>query len=190
VALVPLAAGCATAGPKTKQGALLGAAIGAGSGMIIGHQTGDRGPGGVIGAGLGALAGGLIGNAMDRADADNEARVAEAEATLREARAAQARLSILDVIRLSQAGVSDSVIIAKIDQSGSRFDLSASDIIDLKKSGVSEKVIEHMLRRSGARHGVKTAPVRRTRVTRITSYSTAFPPIPIRLGVGCHYHHR
>lgn len=67
--LAVVAAGCETIGTaaqsKTTQGALLGSALGAGTGAIIGNQSGDAGKGTAIGAGLGALAGGLVGHAME-----------------------------------------------------------------------------------------------------------------------------
>lgn len=75
VAIVVLAvaalagAGCENIGTaaqsKTVQGGLLGSALGAGAGAIIGNQTGRAGEGAAIGAGLGALGGGLMGNAME-----------------------------------------------------------------------------------------------------------------------------
>lgn len=49
---------------KTVQGAALGSALGAGTGAIIGHQTGRAGEGTAIGAGVGAIGGALVGNAM------------------------------------------------------------------------------------------------------------------------------
>ena len=50
---------------KTNQGAVLGGLLGAGTGAIIGNQTGHAGAGTAIGAGLGALGGGLMGHAME-----------------------------------------------------------------------------------------------------------------------------
>lgn len=50
---------------KTVQGAALGGLLGAGTGAIIGEQTGKAGAGTAIGAGLGALGGGLIGSALE-----------------------------------------------------------------------------------------------------------------------------
>jgi len=50
---------------KTNQGAVLGGLLGAGTGAIIGNQTGHAGAGTAIGAGLGALGGGLIGHGME-----------------------------------------------------------------------------------------------------------------------------
>ena len=54
--------GCTT----TQQGAVAGGALGAGTGAIIGHQSGHGGEGALIGAGVGAIAGGLIGHGIDR----------------------------------------------------------------------------------------------------------------------------
>lgn len=51
-----------------------------------------------------------------------------------------------DVVRMSQDGVSDQVIITKIENSGKIFRLDADDIEHLKDDGVSDKVIEAMLR--------------------------------------------
>jgi len=50
---------------KTVQGAALGGLLGAGTGAIIGEQTGKAGAGTAIGAGLGALGGGLVGSALE-----------------------------------------------------------------------------------------------------------------------------
>lgn len=62
-------AGCESMGTaaqsKTNQGAVLGGLLGAGTGAIIGNQTGHAGAGTAIGAGLGALGGGLLGHGME-----------------------------------------------------------------------------------------------------------------------------
>ncbi len=71
LAVVALA-GCESMGTaaqsKRNQGAVLGGLLGAGTGAIIGNQTGHAGAGTAIGAGLGALGGGLMGNAMEERD--------------------------------------------------------------------------------------------------------------------------
>ena len=146
VCLALVSAGCASAGRNTGAGTFLGGALGAGTGAIVGHQVGDTGAGAAIGAGVGALTGLLIGNALDRSEQEADYRAARTEAALYEVRAAQSGLSILDVIRMSQAGVSDEVIMAKIDRSGTVYDLTTAEIIDLKSSAVSDRVIAHMLR--------------------------------------------
>ena len=62
-------AGCESMGTaaqsKTNQGAVLGGLLGAGTGAIIGNQTGHAGAGTAIGAGLGALGGAMMGHALE-----------------------------------------------------------------------------------------------------------------------------
>lgn len=53
---------------KTVQGGVLGSALGAGTGAIIGNQTGHAGAGTAIGAGVGAIGGAMVGNAMEEQD--------------------------------------------------------------------------------------------------------------------------
>lgn len=64
--------------PKWQKGAGIGAAIGAGAGAIIGHQSDEEGEGALIGAAIGAAAGGLIGHHMDKQQAEL-AEIAEVE---------------------------------------------------------------------------------------------------------------
>jgi hypothetical protein len=54
-------------------------------------------------------------------------------------------LGVNQVVALSQAGLGDEAVIAKIRASGSRFDLSADQMVALKKRGVSGPVIAAML---------------------------------------------
>ena len=49
-----------------------------------------------------------------------------------------------DVVTLSKAGVSDSLIITMMIASNSWFDLKTQDVLELKNAGVSEKVINAM----------------------------------------------
>lgn len=55
-----------------------------------------------------------------------------------------------DVVKMAKAGISDDVIIAKIDQEKATFDLSAEDLASLKSAGVSERVLRRMTSRSPA----------------------------------------
>ncbi len=64
VLAVLVAAGCTTTGNPAAEGAVLGGALGAGTGAIIGHQSGHGGEGAAIGAGLGALTGAIMGDAV------------------------------------------------------------------------------------------------------------------------------
>ena len=55
------------------------------------------------------------------------------------------RLTVDDVIRLSQAGVGDDVILKQIQRKGQHLDLTTNDILRLKSAGVSGRVISAML---------------------------------------------
>lgn len=60
--LTALMVGCTA----TQQGALAGGGIGAGTGAIIGHQSGHGGEGALIGGAVGAVSGGIIGHEIDK----------------------------------------------------------------------------------------------------------------------------
>jgi hypothetical protein len=70
--ILPLAAACTEPGRHEVAGTLAGGALGAGTGAIIGHQSGHAGRGTAIGAGVGALAGNIIGRGIDEARRANE----------------------------------------------------------------------------------------------------------------------
>lgn len=63
IAAALILAACNTT--PVQDGAIMGGAIGAASGAIIGHQSGKQGEGALIGAGVGALTGALIGDQVD-----------------------------------------------------------------------------------------------------------------------------
>ena len=50
-----------------------------------------------------------------------------------------------DVVALSKAGVSDSLIIGMMDATDTWFQLKTQDVINLRNAGVSEKVIVAMM---------------------------------------------
>ena len=126
---------------NTASGALMGGAIGAISGAAIGGPR-HGGEGALIGAAAGALAGGVIGNSMDQQQ--QERLRAQAPQTYTRVEQGQP-LSVADVKALSEAKVSDDVIISQIRNSHTVFHLSAPDIIDLHDAGVSENVINYMI---------------------------------------------
>ncbi|MEM7430611.1 MAG: OmpA family protein [Pseudomonadota bacterium] len=76
-------AGCKTLDPftgeeqmsKTGKGALIGAAVGAVTGLASGDDAVDRRQRAMIGAGIGALAGGAVGHYMDRQEAELRAEL-------------------------------------------------------------------------------------------------------------------
>jgi hypothetical protein len=56
-----------------------------------------------------------------------------------------APLSVEEVVKMSQDGISEDVIIARIKKNGKAFDLSTEEILELKKSGVSDNVTKYLL---------------------------------------------
>lgn len=143
--LLILAIGCYTPEGQPNRagsGALLGGALGAVTGAIIGGATGDAGAGAVIGGALGAVTGGVIGGALDQQERSILAR--QSPATLQRLDEGQPLLPA-DIKALSQAGVSDEVIISQIRNTRTRYRLSTAEIIDLKNAGVSDRVIDYMI---------------------------------------------
>ena len=67
------------------------------------------------------------------------------------AQGAEEKAEILDnsdVVRLVTAGLSSELIVAKIEQSECKFDVSTDALIGLKKSGVPSKVLTAMIERN------------------------------------------
>ena len=60
------------------------------------------------------------------------------------------------VLAMVKAGLADAVIVAKIQSSQTRFDLSTDTLIALKRAGVSDRVLEAMTSRSAG--AVASAP--------------------------------
>ena len=141
-ALVLLSSGC----DRTTGGAVAGGAIGAGTGAIIGSQSGHAGTGALIGAGIGAVSGGIIGHAMD--DMERQQLAQQHPDTLQHWDGGQP-LSPYDVVNLTHAGVSDNVIISQIRNTRTVYRLSTQDIIYLQQNGVSQRVIDYMINTAG-----------------------------------------
>lgn len=124
-------------------GALVGTGLGAATGAIIGNQSGHREGGAVLGAATGALVGGLLGDAEDARN-ERDAAVAQAQFSQQALHAERVALTNVDIVSMSQNGLSDRFIIDTIRQRGGRFDVSTQSIIGLKSSGVSEPVLTAM----------------------------------------------
>jgi len=86
-------------------------------------------------------------------------------------------LTVDDVIKLSQAGLSDNVIIGKIKKNGQAFDLSPDQLLQLKTARVNDKVIEVMMDPSKADAALTPAPAA------ATPASSADPAMPNEVGV-------
>lgn len=135
---------------KTAQGAGIGAGVGAGAGAIIGQASGGKaGKGALIGAAAGGILGGAIGNEEDRKDKEAlQDRVKAAEHTRDETlKAVKPKLSLEEVVKLTQDGVSDDVIINQIRTTKSRYELTTEQISYLRSYNVSNVVIKEMQNR-------------------------------------------
>lgn len=122
--------------------ALAGAALGAGTGALIGSASHHGGAGALIGGAVGLLTGALVGQSMEMEQQERLRR--EAPRTYERVEQGQP-LGIADIKALSKAGVSDEIIISQIRASRTPFRLTTAEIIDLKEAGVSNKVIDFMI---------------------------------------------
>jgi uncharacterized protein YcfJ len=123
----------------TASGTVLGGALGAVSGAIIGGHK-DRGEGALIGAGVGALTGNLLGRSKDRAD-ERQAAYGTAVAAQATQQAAAMAVTNYDLVSMTRAGVSEDVMISTMRSRGARLDMSPQGLISLKQSGVSDRVL-------------------------------------------------
>ena len=124
-------------GTNTGTGALSGGVIGATVGGIAGG-----GRGALIGGAAGVIAGGLVGAALDEQDR----RVMERNRPRTVDRMDRGEpLTINDVIKLSQGGVSDDTIMRYMTDTSSYYTLSQAQIRRLQDAGVSQRVINEMI---------------------------------------------
>lgn len=162
-ALLPLfpALGCGTT--NTERGLSGGAGVGAVLGALAGGPRHALG-GALIGAGAGAAVGGLAGAAADNSERKTAARVAAARA-----------LQLQDVVKMTQSGLSEDLVIGQIRSSGSVFALRTDDILYLKNNGVGEPVIRYM-----QATGTRMVPV----YGAVQPVYVVEPPPPVGFGVG------
>ncbi|HSX10407.1 MAG TPA: hypothetical protein VLF94_01640 [Chlamydiales bacterium] len=127
-------ASCAS---NTGTGVIAGGVIGAGAGGIAGG-----GNGALIGGAAGIIAGGLIGAALDEQDR----RVMERTSPRTVDRMDRGEpLTINDVIKLSQGGVSDDTMMGYMRDTSSSYTLSQAQVRRLQEAGVSQRVINYMV---------------------------------------------
>lgn len=122
------------------RGALFGGLGGAGLGAIVGNQFGHTGAGAAIGAAAGALTGAAVGGSLDDIEARNRAMIASQLGR----QVPPGAVTTDDVIVMSQAGISQELIINHIRANGVAAPLQTSDLIALQQQGVSTPVISAM----------------------------------------------
>ncbi len=121
---------------NTGTGIFSGGALGAGVGGISGG-----GGGALIGSAAGIVAGGLVGAILDNQDR----KVMEQSSPRTVDRMDRGEpLTINDVIKLSQSGVSDDTIISYLQITKSIYNLSQTQVRRLQDAGVSQRVILFM----------------------------------------------
>jgi outer membrane lipoprotein SlyB len=126
-------ASCST---NTGTGIFAGGALGAG----IGGASGG-GSGALIASAAGVVAGGLVGAILDTQDR----KIMEQSSPRTVDRMDRGEpLTLNDVIKLSQGGVSDDTIIIYLRDTKSTYNLSQSQIRRLQDAGVSQRVINFM----------------------------------------------
>lgn len=124
---------------NTLEGTVAGGAVGAITGALLGGKH-DRGAGALIGAGVGALTGNVLGRSKDAADQRHAAAGVAAVAYANQQVAAQA-VTNYDLVRMTQAGMSEDLIVSTMRARGARLDLSPEGLIALKQSGVKDRVL-------------------------------------------------
>ncbi len=131
-----------------RQDAGFGGLAGAVVGGIIGHQNDETAEGAIIGGAVGAIAGSLFGEQKDR-QVQNQRyyqqqayRQAQHQSWQRQ-QVARA-VAIDDVVRMTQSGLGDTVILNQIRTRGVTDRVGTHEIIAMHKSGVSESVITAM----------------------------------------------
>jgi outer membrane lipoprotein SlyB len=134
ITLVAALVSCST---NIGTGALTGGGIGAVAGGVI-----AGGKGAIIGGAVGAVAGGLVGAALDEQDRKVMDRTSPRTV---ERMDRGEPLTVNDVIKLSQGGVSDDTIINYMQQTASSYNLSQTQIRRLQDAGVSQRVINYMV---------------------------------------------
>lgn len=124
---------------KAGTGALVGAGVGAAAGALISPTVG----GVLIGTAAGAATGAIIGAALDSSDRQN---LQENSPETLDRVDAKAPLTLSDIEKMTQLGISDDKIIGTIESTNSVYYLTPKDIEDLKKAGVSDRVIDFMIK--------------------------------------------
>lgn len=122
---------------NTGTGMITGTVFGASVGGIAGG-----GKGALIGSAAGVIAGGLIGAALDEQDRKVMERSSPRTVDRMDRREP---LTINDVIKLSQSGVSDDAIVRYMLETSSYYYLSQTQVRRLQDAGVSQRVINEMV---------------------------------------------
>lgn len=126
--------GCAS---NTGTGIFAAGSLGATIGGIAGG-----GGGSLIGSAAGLIAGGLIGAALDEQDRKVMQQTSPRTVDRMDR---EEPLTINDIIKLSQGGVTDDTMINYIHDKKTKYNLTQAQIRRLQDAGVSQRVINYMI---------------------------------------------
>ena len=126
--------GCAS---NTGTGVITGVVLGATAGGIGGGGTGA-----LIGSAAGLIVGGLVGAALD--ERDRKVMQKSSPRTVERMDRGDC-LTLNDIIKLSQSGVSDDAILEYMKATFSAYSLSQAQIRRLMDAGVSAKIVNMMV---------------------------------------------
>lgn len=141
VAILPVALSGCRSPYYADRGALVGGLAGAGLGAAIGENNDNP----LLGAAIGAVGGTIAGSAMGAGiDADIAQERAAVQAQI--GRQLSSQVTIPDVVAMSQAGVSEDVMIRQVEAAGVNAEMTTTDVIALHQQGVPTRVIEAMQR--------------------------------------------
>lgn len=147
------------------QGALVGGLGGAGIGAAIGEHNDNPLAGAAIGALAGTLAGAAVGDSIDQDIAARESYIAS-----QIGRPVAGAVTSADVVAMTQARLSEDIIVAHIQAKGVARQPEVNDLIYLQNQGVSPSVIAALQR----------APMPGAVVAGPPTYVAAPPPIIVQ----------
>src|SRR5258706_11579478 len=157
IALAPLAGCDSLPGDKKTQGVVIGGVGGAVAGGALAKNNRLRGA--LIGGALGAGGGYLIGSSLDKSDPSKnredavraEKRARDNPASASDARSARTAdingdgyVTMDEVVAMSKAGISDDEMITRLQRTGQFFELTSDQERYLEDHGVSRRVVNAM----------------------------------------------
>ncbi|TWT41599.1 glycine zipper domain-containing protein [Botrimarina hoheduenensis] len=175
----------------TAEGTVVGGGLGAITGALIGGSEGKSPEGALIGGAVGAIAGNLFGRSKDAADRQ-QANAGYAATNAANYQAAQQAVTNYDLAQMTQAGLSEAVVVGAIQQRGARLDLSPQGLIQLKQAGVSDAVLMAAQRATatGPQGGYLPPAPASVLVERPSVYFLEpAPRVYFRAGYGHHHRH-
>ena len=181
LALVPAMVGCPAMGTNANRGGATGGLLGAATGAALADENPLAGA--LVGGTIGAMAGSAIGDSID-ADIEHQQVV-----MLEESQRRSNAVTVVDVLSMSNSGVSPDVIVDHIKSHGSASHISTDDIIHMTQAKVDARVIKAM--QTHYSHAPVAARRLPSRTTHVEHHYVTPPapfyyrrPVPYPRGVG------